>query len=405
MACRFCLLVLAATLAAVLPLSGQGQPPAGPQQFPSQKQVTTPSDFFDDPLPKGAIARLGSWRLRHDSEIKSVAITADGKTIASLADDGVRVWQAETGEQLGHILPPPKDQPGSGAYAMALLPMDNAIAIVHKTSREISLWDLAACKEIGFLEYKLSETYYLLAVSDGGKVVAAAGQELNSTGWGPSFIKVWDATTRKEVARLDSIGKGMAGLALSPDGKLIAVADVTAVTVFDLASAKALYKIESAGAIAGPSLTFSPDGAYLIYSARIAEPWNFDENLHVHHTKDGSKVNTDVRPGGRVAFDGLGKTMVVVNPKAGIAVYAGAAGPRIKTPDFGPSQCVALDSAGRTLVLTDRNRIHVWDLNRNVEKPLFLGHRRYITSLNFTSDGKRVDVPGQRQPGGAFVGR
>ena len=317
-----------------------------------------------------------------------MAITADGKTIASLADDGVRVWRAETGEQIGCILHPTDDH-SSLAYAMALSPANKILAIAHRYGKGISLWDLPVGKELGLISWKSPDFAHVVAISHDGTVVAADSGDgkINSV---DDFTKIWDRATLKERTRLPPIGEHIRGLALSPDGKLIAVADVTAVTVFNLASAKALYKIESAGAIAGPSLTFSPDGAYLIYSARIAEPWNFDENLHVHHTKDGSTVNTDVRPGGRVAFDGLGKTMVVVNPKAGIAVYAGAAGPRIKTLDFGPSQCVALDSAGRTLVLTDRNRIHVWDLNCNVEKPLFLGHRRPITSLNFTGDGKRV---------------
>ena len=329
-------------------------------------------------------------RLRHDSEIKSVAITADGKNIASLADDGVRVWQADTGQQLGRILPAPKAQFGSAAYAMALFPRSNTLAIVHGTGRGISLWDLPACKEIGVLEHKSTETYYLLAISVGGNLLATVCQDLQATGWGPSFIKVWDAKSRKEVKRLPFIDKDVFALALSPDCGLLAVATFAEITVFDLNSAKMVYKVQPAGGISQrATMTFSPDGAHLVYSVGSV-PWRLDgDALEVRLAKDGTIIKGNARPGGDVAFDALGKTMVVVSRGRGsVAVYAGAVGSKVQKLDLVPSQCVALESTGRTLVLADRNRIHVRDLNCKIEKPLFLGHRRYITSLNYTSDGK-----------------
>ncbi len=54
-------------------------------------------DQFGDPLPTGAIARLGSTRLRHPGLI-DFTLLADGKSVVSIgADRQVRWWDLETG--------------------------------------------------------------------------------------------------------------------------------------------------------------------------------------------------------------------------------------------------------------------------------------------------------------------
>src|ERR1051326_6194592 len=54
--------------------SAQADPPAGPK-------IAT--DKYGDPLPDGAIARLGTLRFTHGCSGIEVAISPDGKTVAS----------------------------------------------------------------------------------------------------------------------------------------------------------------------------------------------------------------------------------------------------------------------------------------------------------------------------------
>src|SRR5204863_252893 len=61
-------------------------------------------DQYGDSLPAGAVARLGTLRLKHQQAVACVAFAPDGKTIASGAEDGtVCIWDAMTGQEIRRL--------------------------------------------------------------------------------------------------------------------------------------------------------------------------------------------------------------------------------------------------------------------------------------------------------------
>src|SRR5579871_3705874 len=61
-------------------------------------------DRFGDPLPEGAVARMGSGRMRQGSSIRSLSFTPDGKSLVAGGYGQVYLWDAATGKRRRRFL-------------------------------------------------------------------------------------------------------------------------------------------------------------------------------------------------------------------------------------------------------------------------------------------------------------
>src|SRR5215467_2705269 len=58
-------------------------------------------DVTGDLLPQGAVARMGTIRLRHTSRVINLAYSPDAKLLATVGDDELaRLWDPETGREI-----------------------------------------------------------------------------------------------------------------------------------------------------------------------------------------------------------------------------------------------------------------------------------------------------------------
>src|SRR5260370_22531607 len=73
----------------------------GPAQAPDIKKTEKRFDVQGDDLPAGIVARMGSARFRHDHVVHALALSPDGKTLASAGDDfTVRFWDPTSGKEI-----------------------------------------------------------------------------------------------------------------------------------------------------------------------------------------------------------------------------------------------------------------------------------------------------------------
>src|SRR4029077_2731141 len=141
------------------------------QRAPPAPAVVQRTDSLGDPLPDGAVARLGTLRLKHDpvtAPIVDVALfSPDGTKIVSLAygHGGVRLWDAATGKEIRG----PWSDSNPRYTAVAFSPDGALLAAAtyarfnksKKTKKEISrgeviLYDIAGAKPVKTLFYDLA---------------------------------------------------------------------------------------------------------------------------------------------------------------------------------------------------------------------------------------------------------
>src|SRR5207248_7188585 len=90
MICRCMCLVLAWLLLVLGPTAGEEKSPAPPRL-----------DRYGDPLPPGAVARLGTVRLVGDDGGEAVAFSPDGKLLASGSfSRPIHLWDVATGKEI-----------------------------------------------------------------------------------------------------------------------------------------------------------------------------------------------------------------------------------------------------------------------------------------------------------------
>src|SRR5688572_15130904 len=81
------------------------------------------TDLHGDPLPDGALARLGTARLRHGGSVQALAFAPDGNLLASGGTDKtIRLWDAATGKAVRTI------RQEGWVYSLAFAPDGRTVA-------------------------------------------------------------------------------------------------------------------------------------------------------------------------------------------------------------------------------------------------------------------------------------
>ncbi|UBU09249.1 WD40 repeat domain-containing protein [Nonomuraea gerenzanensis] len=375
-----------------------------------------------------AATRTGRGNLTgHTRGVMSLAFSADGSIVATGSDDGTaRLWDTATRRQLG--APITRARFDCSSVQLALSPDGRTLATACLST--VRFYDVATRREVGSpLEHE--EVVSALAYSPDGRTVV--------TGDFRGVTRQWDAATHRPhgppMGRPDH-GRDLASIvrrmAFTRDGRTLAVASGKSVRLWDPATSRPRGAPIAAQRETVLDFALSPDGGTLatVSFDNAARLWSMrsgkqtgvirDRNTGFNaivFSPDGTRLATGGRSGRTVLWDTasrrqlvaladnvMGVERVAFSPDGKLLAAASDDGvvrladPQVHLQIGRPvpaESAVALSPDGRVLAtgIAGRPGIQLWDVatQRPLGPPLSPeGARRAVAMIDFTADGRTL---------------
>ncbi len=355
------------------------------------------ADALGDPLPPGAVGRLGTVRFRHGAEVDAFALSRDGRILATAAGPVAVLWDAATGKELRRL------KHDRAVTALAFTPDGKRIASGASDNR-IRLWDAADGKEVRCLEghgrpqggekAEWRNGIYALVFTPDGRTLISRGVD--------ETVRVWDVATGAERRRVDGVPGSAWALALSPDARVLAVpvADfqkgMGEVRLAEVATGKEVRRLARGGVV--NCVAFSPDGSLLAVGVG-EQDWQRPGDIKLCDAATGKELRTlrgHRRWVNAVVFSPDGKALASGSLDASPRLWDVASGAPRRTFGDGrmPVRAAAFSPDGKLLTLltghVGDHAVRVWDVAANREVRRLAGHQSHVGALAFSADSRRL---------------
>jgi RNA polymerase sigma factor (sigma-70 family) len=437
-------LVTVVLLAVGILASGAGlllNPGTPPTKTPTPLvKEAPPADRHGDPLPAGAVARLGTERFRHGGQgLQGLAFLPDGRTLVGAAANGghaIWFWEADTGRlrrtmrteplsirgftlapdgrriAIGGFLPVEGDQPIRGAIHVLDVASGKVVWVFARSDVDTDHCSLALTPDGKFL-ISLGDRSGILRIEEiatgveilrqqfpgdilSNLVLSPDGTSLAvSTGPNTRKVYLWKWQTGEKPRSIRVRENGHRFLAFSPDGKVLAGADDSNqdIRLWDVASSRVRMEIrisESDGSPRG-HLAFSPDGKILACTGH-------------HRDQTGVILLWDPRTGrslGRLETGAAGPELLTFSPDSrriatatisGARVWDLASGKELAAEDeahLASIESLAVSVHDLVATASGDHTVRLWDLATGRQRQK-LQHGSRVQAIALSPDGTKL---------------
>lgn len=284
----------------------------------------------------------------HTDVVQCVAVSPDGKTIASGGwDNTIRFWDVASGKQQAVL----KKAAVYGVESVAFSPDGKTLASGIGGSGVV-LWDVSTHKQRTLWDRVSEYASPFVVFSSSGKMLASGGMCIQE-------IRLWNLTTGKHTVTLEGHDVyGIKALAFASDGKTLASVGGHdgLVRFWDVSTGKNVRTLKTVNWT--PAAAFSPDAKTLAtatYVVKSIDDRNVvaDESIKLWDLPSGKE---------RLALKGHASTV----------------------------SCMIFSPDGKTLAMANDKTIKLWDAGTGRDLATLEGHVDEVRTLAYSNDGKAL---------------
>ncbi|CDF39798.1 WD40-repeat containing protein [Chondrus crispus] len=318
----------------------------------------------------------------HLDEITAVAMSGDGKRVASGSYDGTeRVWNVETGLQIGDTMT------GHTARVMSVAMSGDGKRVVSGSSdRTVRVWDGETGCQIGETMTGHTAGITSVAMSGDGKRVVSGSHD--------KTVRVWDGETGCQIGEtMTGHTRGVMSVAMNGDGKRVVSGSWdNTVRVWDGETGCQIVETMTGHTDWVRSVAMSGDGKRVVSgsSDRTVRVWDGETGCQIGETMTGHTAGIT-----SVAMNGDGKRVVSGSSDRTVRVWDGKTGCQVGETMTGHTdwvRSVAMNGDGKRVVSGSWDKtVRLWDSETGCQiRETMTGHTDWVRSVAMNGDGKRV---------------